>query len=123
MGTKLKTQQGKNLYEYWDSLISEQLNKDFSGNENYLINLASNEYFKAIKKQILNAKIITPVFKENKNGSYKMISVYAKKARGLMTRFIIKNKIENTEHIKSFDSEGYLFNNELSHDNEWVFTR
>ena len=123
MGTKLKNQQGKNLYEYWDTAITEQLNKDFSGNQNYLINLASNEYFKAVKKQLLNAEIITPIFKENKDGKYKTISVYAKKARGLMTHFIIKNKIKKTEHIKTFDSEGYIFNKDLSKGNEWVFTR
>lgn len=123
MGTKLETKQGKNLYEYWNTIITNEINKDFKGDENYLINLASNEYFKSIKKKNLNAEIITPQFKENKNGKFKMISVYAKKARGLMTRFIIKNQITKIEHIKAFDYEGYVFNNDLSKDNNWIFTR
>ena len=88
-----------------------------------LINLASNEYFKAVDKKILNADIITPVFKDEKNGQYKIISFYAKKARGLMAAYIIKNKITQPEKLKAFDVDGYRFSEELSKSKEWVFLR
>ena len=88
-----------------------------------MVNLASNEYFKAVKKKELKATIITPAFKDWKNGQYKMISFYAKKARGLMARYIIDNKISNSEQLKAFDSAGYQYSSELSKGNDWVFTR
>jgi len=88
-----------------------------------LINLASNEYYKALDSKKLNTRIITPVFKDFKNGSYKFLSVYGKKARGLMTRFIISNKIDNPENLKLFDDDGYFFNDRLSNRDDWVFTR
>lgn len=124
MGTKLKTDKGKNLYEFWGSDITEALNKQLKKNKsNILINLASNEYFKSVKAKELNAEIITPAFKEFKNGDYKMIGIYAKKARGLLSRYIIQNKLKDPEDIKSFNEEGYRFNKTLSKGNNWVFTR
>ena len=88
-----------------------------------LINLASTEYFKSVKKKSLNATIITPLFKDWKNGQYKIISFYAKKARGLMARYIIQNKLTSVEQIKDFDLAGYQYNDSLSQGNDWVFTR
>ncbi|MGZ2371936.1 peroxide stress protein YaaA [Ancylomarina sp. YFZ004] len=124
MGKKLQTTKGKNLYEFWGDKITNEINKTLKGKEDqYLINLASNEYFKSINKKKLKAEVITPVFKDLKNGQYKVISFFAKKARGLMTRFIIQNKITDPEYLKAFDSEGYAFNPHLSTDTELVFTR
>ena len=124
MGTRLETSRGKNLYEFWGSTLTEGLNKHLKKiKSDTLINLASNEYFKSVKPKELNATIITPAFKEFKNGDYKMIGIYAKRARGLMSRYIIKNKLKNPEDIKDFDDEGYRFNSKLSKDNNWVFTR
>lgn len=124
MGTKLKTDIGKNLYEFWGSDITEGLNKQLKKiKSNYLINLASNEYFKSVKPKELNAEIITPAFKEFKNGEYKMIGIYAKKARGMLSRYIIQNKLSDPEDIKSFNEDGYRFNKTLSKDNDFVFTR
>lgn len=124
MGTKLKTDEGKNLYLFWGSDITEGLNKQLKKiKSDILINLASNEYFKAVKPKELNAEIITPAFKEFKNGEYKMIGIYAKKARGLLSRYIIQNKLSDPEDLKSFNEEGYRFNKTLSKGNNWVFTR
>ena len=124
MGTKLDTEEGKNLYEFWGSDITEGLNKQLKKiKSDTLINLASNEYFKSVKPKELNATIITPAFKEYKNGEYKMIGIYAKKARGLLSRYIIKNKLSDPEDLKSFNEEGYRFNKTLSKGNNWVFTR
>ncbi|MEZ9626392.1 peroxide stress protein YaaA [Aliivibrio fischeri] len=110
MGTKLENGRGSNLYQFWGSLITNKLNQELEaqGSET-LVNLASNEYFKSVKPKELKADIVTPVFKDCKNGQYKIISFYAKKARGLMARFIIQNKISNVEELKSFDSDGYYF--------------
>ena len=124
MGTKLKTDIGKNLYEFWGSDITEGLNKQLKKiKSNYLINLASNEYFKSVKVKELNAEIITPAFKEFKNGDYKMIGIYAKKARGMLSRYIIQNKLSDPEDIKLFNEDGYRFNKTLSKGNNFVFTR
>ena len=124
MGTKLKTDIGKNLYEFWGSDITQGLNKQLKKiKSDYLINLASNEYFKSVKAKELNAEIITPAFKEFKNGEYKMIGIYAKKARGMLSRYIIQNKLSNPEDIKSFNEDGYRFNKTLSKGNNFVFTR
>lgn len=120
MGTKFANTGGKNLYEFWGDKITKEIN---TREQKYIINLASNEYFKAIKKKDLNAEIITPVFKDEKNGTIKIISFYAKKARGMMTRFIIQNRIENVEEIKNFNLDRYAFCEDLSTDKEWVFTR
>ncbi len=124
MGTRLKNRVGKNLYEFWNTQVSEMLNRDF-GNESpaILINLASTEYFKVVKPKILKAEILTLSFKENKAGVYKTIGIYAKRARGLMTNFIINNRLTETEHIKAFNHEDYGFNQSLSSEKNWVFSR
>jgi cytoplasmic iron level regulating protein YaaA (DUF328/UPF0246 family) len=124
MSTKLDTKRGKNLYEFWGSTITEGLNTQLKKiKSEYLINLASNEYFRAVKPNDLNANIITPAFKENKNGEYKMIGIFAKKARGMLSRYIIKNRLVNPEDMKSFSEDGYKFNKKLSRNNTWVFSR
>ena len=124
MGTKLATPEGKDLYEYWGNSLTEGLNA-LLGQDSapVLINLASNEYFKAIKPQALNARIITPVFKDRKNGNYKIISFFAKKARGMMTRYIIENELNEVEKIKHFDQSGYYYSEEQSTNDQWVFLR
>jgi cytoplasmic iron level regulating protein YaaA (DUF328/UPF0246 family) len=100
------------------------LNQDIKGSGNkVLVNLASNEYFKSVQLKQLDSDVITPVFKDFKNGKYKIISFYAKKARGMMAAYIIKNKIKSVEEIKGFDVDGYSFNGEMTSGADWVFTR
>jgi len=124
MGTNVSVARKKNLYEFWKTRITAKLNQEFSETgKKVLVNLASNEYFSAIDTKKLKARIITPAFKEHKNGQYQMVSFFAKRARGLMSRFIIQNQISNPEEMKAFDIEGYYFNNELSNGDSWVFTR
>ena len=122
MGTSLKIGRKDNLYQFWDSKITTFLNNEMVDDE-VLLNLASNEYFKVIKTKNLKAKVITPVFKDYKDGKLKMISFFAKKARGLMVRYILDNSIEEIENIKGFNYEGYQFDSNLSSKNEFVFTR
>jgi cytoplasmic iron level regulating protein YaaA (DUF328/UPF0246 family) len=122
MGTKLKVGSKENLYQYWDSKITNALNLELTNNE-FLVNLASNEYFKVLKPKLLKAPVITPVFKDYKDGKLKMISFFAKKARGLMVRYIVDNNIESIENLKGFNYEGYAFDANLSSDKELVFTR
>lgn len=124
MGTKLSNERGTNLYQFWGDIITEKLNSaiDAQGDK-ILINLASNEYFKSVKKKQLDAELITPAFKDWKNGQYKMISFFAKKARGLMARYIIDKQPANLDALKQFDYGGYSYNEELSKGNDWVFTR
>ena len=124
MGLKFTNQRGKNLYEFWGEQLTDTLNADLvSAKTEVLINLASNEYFKAVKPKLLNADIITPQFKDLKNGQYKMISFFAKKARGLMARYIIDNRITEPEALKSFSEAGYYYSDEQSEGNQWVFLR
>lgn len=124
MGTRLDNERGTNLYQFWGDLITDKLNKSLAEtNSHYLINLASTEYFKSVKTKNLNAKIITPEFKDWKNGQYKMISFFAKKARGMMVRYIVKHGISDPQQIKAFDSAGYEYNESLSTDVKPVFTR
>ena len=123
MGTKLSNSRGKNLYEFWGDNITNLLNNDIEDENSYVVNLASNEYFKSIKKNKLKNEIITPIFKEFKNGTYKTIAIYAKKARGLMSRFIIDNKIQKPENLKTFNLKRYSFDDNLSDDYNYVFTR
>jgi len=124
MGTKLVNDRGANLYQFWGDIITDELNKALAvQGDDILINLASNEYFKAVKVKNLQATIITPAFKDWKNGQYKMISFFAKKARGLMARYIIQNAITNVEQLKSFDLAGYQYDDALTQGNNWVFTR
>ena len=120
MGTKLSNDKGKDLYEYWGSDISNVLNDDES---ELIINLASNEYFKAIDKKSLNAKILDIVFKEKKGDSYKVIGIYAKRARGLMVNFIIRNRLDTPSGLQDFSDEGYRFDKDLSDDSTWVYLR
>jgi len=123
MGTKLTNVRGKDLYAFWGEQLKLAIENDPALADGILINLASNEYFKALHAKQLQARIITPIFKDWKNGQYKIISFYAKKARGLMSRFIIDNKIDNAEQIKAFDREGYRFSAEQSKGDDWVFIR
>ena len=123
MGTKFATKRGQNLYDFWNSIITEELNKNFSSDNTNLLNLASNEYFKSINVSELKANVISPVFMDKKNGKYKIISFFAKKARGLMTRYVIKNRIENITDIQTFTEGGYFFNEAMSEDNKPVFCR
>lgn len=124
MGTRLPVARKKNLYEFWSEEVTARLNTQFeeTGNE-VLLNLASDEYFNVIDTKKLSVPVIKPVFKEFKNGAYKVISFLAKKARGTMSSYVIKNRIQDAEEIKSFTEDGYAFQNELSTPTEWVFTR
>ncbi|WP_372370100.1 peroxide stress protein YaaA [Candidatus Uabimicrobium sp. HlEnr_7] len=124
MGRELKIGRKKNLYDFWQKKITQTLQEELnSAKENILVNLASNEYFQAVSTKELGSKIITPVFKDMKNGKYKMISFYAKKARGLMVHYAVKNRVKNVEQLKEFDSEGYYFSPEMSDKEKWVFLR
>jgi len=124
MGLRFNNRVGKNLYEFWGNDISDAVQADLkkSGSP-LLINLASNEYFKSVNAKTLDAEIITPVFKDLKQGKYKMISFYAKKARGLMARFIIDRQLNDPKGLKEFDAEGYYFSKTLSTASELVFLR
>lgn len=124
MGTKLKNERGDNLYEFWGEEVTDTINARMADSEDkVLINLASNEYFKVIKKKALNAEIITPRFEDEKNGQYKVISFYAKKARGLMVKYAADNKLTNVGQLKQFDLAGYYYVDELSDDKTWTFRR
>ena len=124
MGTRIDTDMGNNLYQFWDGRITKTLNQELNqSGSNSLINLASNEYFKSIKAKLLKADVITPVFKDYNKGSYQVIGFFAKKARGLMTRYLIDNEIDNPADLKDFSAEGYAFNKTMSNSHEWVFTR
>ncbi len=122
MGTPIGINQCKNLYDFWKDKLTVQLNKELKKGE-YLVNLASQEYAGAIDFKRLKNPVITPDFKDYKEGKLKTISFFAKKARGLMVRFIIDNDIDNTEDLKLFNVEGYQFDASISVENKWVFTR
>jgi len=124
MDTKLPAAGGKNLYSFWGNRITESLKallrQEKSG---VVVNLCSAEYFKVIKSEALEARVITPVFKEFRNGSYRFVTIYAKKARGFMCNYIIRRHLNRVEDLKTFDVGGYQFNQKISSDHEWVFTR
>lgn len=120
MGTRLKNMRGKNLYDFWGEKISKKIN---NSEQDLIINLASNEYYKVVKPKLLKAKVISPAFKEYKNGKYSIVMLYAKQARGLMAQFVIKNKLNNADDLKSFNLSGYSYNEKLSSENEPAFTR
>ena len=120
MGTKFASQRGKDLYQFWGDIITAELNRVESS---VLVNLASNEYFKSVHKKDISARIVTPVFMDKKDDKYKIISFYAKKARGLMSRYIIQNRITEIEQINQFDSDGYVYNAALSELDAPVFLR
>ena len=124
MGTKLDNPRGTNLYQFWGSIITDKVNQALAEQgDDILINLASNEYFKAVKPKQVAGKIITPVFKDCKNGTYKVISFYAKKARGMMARYIIDNQVDSVEKLQQFDTAGYYFVPAESTATELVFKR
>ncbi|MHA3054090.1 peroxide stress protein YaaA [Acinetobacter sp. ANC 4633] len=124
MGTKLHNPRGSNLYEFWGKRITDLIQQDLQqANSNILLNLASDEYYKVVKESALDAQIVKPVFLDQKNGKYKVISFYAKKARGLMARFVIEQQIQQIEDLKAFNSEGYYFDAENSNAKELVFKR
>jgi len=124
MGTKMKNPGGKNLYEFWKGVIPGHIAEETASQEiPVLINLASNEYFKSIRPAAFPYPIITPVFKESDGDGYRNVTIYAKKARGMMLRFIIRNRISHPEKLRAFDEEGYFFNPHLSTETEWVFSR
>jgi len=122
MGTKMSVGKNKNLYEFWKKKITKSLNEELENDELFL-NLASNEYFKAIDTKALKVPVVNVAFKEFKNGKYKIIAIFAKVARGLMARYIIDTNAKTLEDIKGFNLENYGFSEELSSENELVFTR
>lgn len=124
MGTKLANARGHNLYEFWGDQITQLVNADLAqANSELLVNLASDEYYKSVKESKVKAEIIKPVFLDQKNGKYKVISFYAKKARGLMARYIIQNQLNDAEDLKSFNTDGYYFDAASSMKGELVFKR
>lgn len=121
MGTKIEISKNiGNLYQFWGDKLTRFLNNE---EHDFIINLASAEYFKVINSKKIKGKIITPIFKELKNGEYKIVMTYAKNARGLMTRYCVMNEITNPEEIKKFDLENYQYMENLSNETEWVFAR
>ena len=124
MGTRLATQRGGDLYDFWRSKVTAALNEAIDAQRQpILVNLASNEYFNAVDAAHIDARIITPTFKDLKNGRYKFISFFAKKARGLMAAYLIKNRVSTLKGLKAFDWQGYRFSPEQSSANDWVFLR
>ena len=124
MGTKFVNKRGQNLYHFWGDSVTDVLNAELdSMKKPYVVNLASNEYFKVVNKSKLTVNTISPVFKDKKNGEYKLISFFAKKARGMMSRYIIDNRILKPADLHDFDTAGYKYNKKMSTDLEPVFTR
>jgi uncharacterized protein len=124
MGTGFANTRGKNLYEFWGDAITHKLNEQLSASRSsVVVNLASVEYFSSVKTKSLNAEIITPIFKDKKDGKFKIISFFAKKARGMMSAYIIQNRITHPELIKGFNIGGYGFDQSQSSEHDWVFTR
>ncbi|MBL4581499.1 MAG: peroxide stress protein YaaA [Gammaproteobacteria bacterium] len=124
MGSRFKNKKGKNLYEFWDGQLTENLNELFELDKKpVLVNLASKEYFSAIKSKSITAEIISPVFKDFSNGKYKIVSFFAKKARGYMAAYIIQNRIKNPDKLKEFDVDGYRYSEEDSTPMQPVFLR
>ena len=124
MGTKLKTSKGQNLYDYWGTKLTTGLNEALKeSKEGTLVNLASNEYFGAVQPKLLEGSLLNIGFKEKRNGQLKFVSFSAKKARGLMAKFIIKERLKSPDDLKNFDLEDYKFNKKLSSELEWTFSR
>ncbi|MBO6849269.1 MAG: peroxide stress protein YaaA [Marinobacter sp.] len=123
MGTRFENTRGKDLYAFWGDRITRELNRLLEADDGVLVNLASNEYFKSVREKELHGRLVTPQFKDWKNGQYKMISFYAKKARGLMCRYAIENGITQADDLKGFNLEGYYFSPEQSDQNNWLFLR
>ncbi len=124
MGTKLETSEGKDLYEFWGQEITNSINESISTHKSkYILNLASVEYFSSVRKDLLNGEVISPVFKDYKNGKYKIISFFAKKARGSMTRYLVENRIDSPKDISGFDYDGYKYSKSESTEYSPVFLR
>jgi cytoplasmic iron level regulating protein YaaA (DUF328/UPF0246 family) len=124
MKTRLKNERGENLYQFWDERITKRLNKELKKQkEPVLVNLASNEYFKAVKPKLLEGRLLNINFKETKDGKTRVVAIFAKRARGLMADFIIRNRIEDPEDMKKFTVDGYRFNKALSDERQWTFER
>ncbi len=124
MGTHFATRRGDNLYQYWGDRITERLHRDLKRlRAPALVNLASQEYFKSVHAEGLGAQVITPVFKERKNGAYKIVSFVAKRARGALSRYIVKHRLSDPAGIKEFSEGGYRYSKRLSDDANWIFTR
>lgn len=124
MGTRLENDRGADLYAFWGDRITDALNKDLKGaGHGILINLASAEYFKSVRQERLRARVITAEFKEKSNGQYRFFSFYGKQARGLMSRYIVKNRLTDPEDLKGFNLAGYRYHKGLSSTDTWVFTR
>jgi len=123
MGTKFENKRGKDLYAFWGDRLTQEINRLLKNDDGVLVNLASNEYFKSLKKKDIEGQLITPQFKDWKNGQYKIISFYAKKARGLMCRYAILNRIANANDLKGFNLDGYYFSEDQSDKYNWVFLR
>lgn len=124
MGTSLKVGRSKNLYEFWQKKITDDIVKsDSFVRDKTIINLASKEYFTAVDTKKTGGRIIEPAFKEYRNGSYKPVHIFMKRARGLMTSYIVKNRIQNADKLKLFNLDGYEYNDQLSKGDQWVFTR
>ena len=124
MGIRLQNPNGSDLYQFWGDTITQTLNEALAAQgDNIIVNLASDEYFRAVKPKQHDGEIVKPVFLDEKNGTFKVISFYAKKARGLMSRYIIENRLTTPEQLKAFDVDGYVFDEETSKKNELVFKR
>jgi cytoplasmic iron level regulating protein YaaA (DUF328/UPF0246 family) len=124
MKTKLKNDRGDNLYQFWDDGITKSINKELKKQkEAVLINLASNEYFKSVKPKLLEGRLLNITFKETKNGKTRVVAIFAKRARGMMADYIIRNRVEKSEDLKKFKLGGYKFNKALSDDKQWTFER
>lgn len=124
MGTKFAVNRCSDLYQFWGDKITERLSRDFGSKRSAaLVNLASQEYFKSVREEKLGVPVITPVFKERRNGTYKIISFVAKRARGAMSRYIVRHRISDPADIKKFKEDGYRYNKQLSDDANWIFTR
>lgn len=124
MKTRLANPRGDNLYQFWDTRITDRLNEALAGQQDpTLINLASNEYFKAVKPRLLQGRLLNINFKETKDGKTRIVAIFAKRARGMMTDFILRNRIETPEGLKDFNAGGYRFRDDLSDDGQWTFER
>ncbi len=124
MGTALKTSSGKNLYQFWGDKLTASINAALDGQRaRVLVNLASKEYSQALKLDAVDGRVITPAFKDLKNGRYKLISFYAKKARGAMVRYMVKNRVSSIKALQNFDGLGYCYSEDLSAGDDWVFLR
>lgn len=124
MKTKLKNERGENLYQFWDDRITKSINKELKKQKDaVLVNLASNEYFKSVKPKLLEGRLLNINFKETKEGKTRIVAIFAKRARGMMADYIIRNRIEKVEDIKKFKLGGYRFDKALSDDKQWTFER